>query len=383
MRSITVVRSLAFILLGLALPVTAAPSLGAAPAQVGVAVSITVPPPDLPVYDQPACPADNYIWVPGYWAWDADNGGYYWVPGTWVPAPQPGFLWTPGYWSWSGASFAWVDGYWGPVVGFYGGVNYGFGYFGGGYVGGHWQNNHFYYNRAVNNVNVTVVHNVYNTRVENVTVNRVSYNGGSGGLTVRPTPQQEAIAHQTHVGPVAAQRQQVQDARSNRQLWASVNHGRPPIAATPRAGDFRGNSVVAAREAGTVHNRAAAPAAAKRVNPGTRGSETFNPPKQPNRSAPPKGNAAERTPPANTRETPENPRMNQQPTKHEQNQQKAEQRQEQTQEKQMRSSPAEQPHQSEREQRPAQPEQKKAQPQHETRAPAEKSAPESKDKKQE
>jgi len=35
--------------------------------------------------------------------------------------------------------------YWGPVVGFYGGINYGFGYFGRGYEGGRWEHDHFYY----------------------------------------------------------------------------------------------------------------------------------------------------------------------------------------------------------------------------------------------
>jgi hypothetical protein len=62
----------------------------------GVFVSVTVAPPVLPVYAQPPCPGDGYIWTPGYWAWGPD--GYYWVPGTWVMAPEPGLLWTPGYW---------------------------------------------------------------------------------------------------------------------------------------------------------------------------------------------------------------------------------------------------------------------------------------------
>ena len=68
-----------------------------APAQI-VAVSITVAPPVLPVYDQPPIPAPGYIWTPGYWAWGDD--GYYWVPGTWVEPPAVGLLWTPGYWGW-------------------------------------------------------------------------------------------------------------------------------------------------------------------------------------------------------------------------------------------------------------------------------------------
>src|SRR5262249_9555902 len=256
----TIICSASLVLLGLAIFVVAPPALAATP-QVGVAVSITSPPPDLPVYDQPPCPGGTYIWVPGYWAWDPGFGGYYWVPGTWVLAPEPGLLWTPGYWSWNGISFIWMDGYWGPVVGFYGGVNYGFGYFGRGYVGGRWDHDRFYYNRSVTNVNETVVHNVYNTTVvnNNVTVSPVSYKGGKGGISAQPTPEQEAAMRERHVAPVSAQREQMNEARSNRQLWASENQGRPPIAATPKPLEFKGRNVVAAREAGAVHTNAAAP----------------------------------------------------------------------------------------------------------------------------
>src|SRR5437899_365844 len=92
----------------------------------GVVVQVAIAPPVLPVYVQPACPGDGYIWTPGYWAYGPD--GYYWVPGTWVFAPEPGLLWTPGYWGWNAGFYVWHGGYWGPHIGFYGGVNYGFGY---------------------------------------------------------------------------------------------------------------------------------------------------------------------------------------------------------------------------------------------------------------
>ena len=59
-------------------------------AQLSVAVSFG--PPALPVYVQPPCPAEGYIWTPGYWAYDPDFGDYYWVPGTWVLAPVPGYF---------------------------------------------------------------------------------------------------------------------------------------------------------------------------------------------------------------------------------------------------------------------------------------------------
>jgi hypothetical protein len=221
---------------------------GAALAQIGVGVSVSFGPPELPVYDQPVCPGDGYIWTPGYWAWDGDD--YYWVPGTWVEAPETGFLWTPGYWGWEGSGFLFHEGYWGPQIGFYGGINYGFGYFGHGYEGGRWDNGHFFYNRSVNNVNVTVIHNVYNTTIVNRSETRVSFNGGNGGVNVRASATEEAAARERHVGPVAAQTQHVQAARSNPELRASANHGKPPIAATDRPGSFSGGGVVAAKEGG-------------------------------------------------------------------------------------------------------------------------------------
>jgi hypothetical protein len=218
-------------------------------AQVGIAISIRIAPPELPVYEQPVCPDDGYIWTPGYWSYD-DND-YYWVPGAWVMAPEVGLLWTPGYWGWGDGGYSFNAGYWGPHVGFYGGISYGFGYFGHGYEGGRWDNGHFFYNRSVNNVNVTVVHNVYNTAIvnNNTAVNRVSYNGGSGGVSVRPTAAEVAVTHEQHRPPVAAQTQQVQAARTNPALRASANHGRPPVAATAQPGVISGRGAVAARAA--------------------------------------------------------------------------------------------------------------------------------------
>jgi hypothetical protein len=224
-------------------------SAGASFAQISIAIRIGPPP--LPVYVQPPCPAEGYIWVPGYWAWDNDYDDYYWVPGTWVLAPEVGYLWTPGYWAWGGEGFIFHEGYWGPHVGFYGGIAYGFGYFGEGFEGGRWEGGHFFYNRSVTNVNITNIHNVYNTTVvNNTTVNRISYSGGEGGITARPSSQDEIAARDRHLAPVGAQTEHVQAARGNQNLRASVNRGKPPIAATPRPGAFNEHGVVAAKQAG-------------------------------------------------------------------------------------------------------------------------------------
>ena len=205
-------------------------------------------PPPLPDYEQPPCPEDGYLWTPGYWGWT--GGGYYWVPGTWVQPPRVGVLWTPGYWGFAGGIYAFHAGYWGPHVGFYGGVNYGFGYVGTGFAGGVWVGNHYSYNRAVTNINVTVVHNTYNTTVINHVTNKVSYNGGSGGIAAAPTPQERQFEHEQHVPATPMQQQHTRQAAQNPALFARANGGHPAIAATPRPAAFNAPGVVGARGAG-------------------------------------------------------------------------------------------------------------------------------------
>jgi len=237
-----------------------------------VRITVAFAPPPIPVYEQPLCPAEGYIWVPGYWAWDADLDDYYWVPGTWVLAPEVGFLWTPPWWGWEDGVFLFHEGFWGPVVGFYGGINYGFGYFGVGYVGGRWDNGRFYYNQSVTNVNVTVIRNVYNEHVEIRNESHVSFNGGQGGIDTRPTPTEEAAARDRHLPPPTAQVQHVEAARSDPALRAGTNHGKPPVAATARPGELRGSSVIAAREAGGAYHRPE-----KASGTGARGSDEMTP----------------------------------------------------------------------------------------------------------
>jgi hypothetical protein len=213
-----------------------------------VEMQVREAPPPLPDYEQPPCPEDGYLWAPGYWAWAGAD--YYWVPGTWVQPPRVGVLWTPGYWGFVGGVYAFHVGYWGPHVGFYGGVNYGFGYTGIGFAGGAWQGNHYSYNRAVTNINVTVVHNTYNTTViNNVTVNKVSYNGGAGGVAAAPSAQERQFAQEQHIAPTAMQQQHTQQAAHNPALFSRANGGRPAIAATPRPAAFNGPGVVGTRGA--------------------------------------------------------------------------------------------------------------------------------------
>ena len=189
------------------------------------------PPPELPDYDQPECPAEDEIWTPGYWNYA--SSGYYWVPGAWVLAPYVGALWTPPYWAYVSGRYRLHRGYWAPHVGFYGGINYGYGYTGRGYYGGYWDRGRFAYNRAVTRVNVTVIRNVYNYNVH-VTNIRISYNGGNGGLRAQPTPAEIAVLHERRAAPVPAQLQHARQAANDRAQFAQVNHGRPAMAVAAR-----------------------------------------------------------------------------------------------------------------------------------------------------
>jgi len=295
--------------------------------QAGVFVSVTIAPPVLPVYEQPPIPGPGYIWTPGYWAWD---GSYYWVPGTWVLAPV-GLLWTPGYWGWVDDVYFWHAGYWGPHVGFYGGVNYGFGYGGVGFVGGEWRGGELYYNRSVTNITNTRITNVYNrTVVNDVTVNHTSFNGGPGGIAARPGARELAAEHERHLAPLQMQTAHRTMAAHDNGLRASVNGGRPTIAATERPGVFSGNGVVAAHNSARGGLRTsegpggrgnAAQATRGGIPPGREARGGPMPPARANSFAPPRSAAEEprgrseqprgfQPPPPRTQPRPIEPRVN-------------------------------------------------------------------------
>jgi hypothetical protein len=236
MRIVTATAIVAMSSLGV---LTIAPAASQAQWGFGQGISVGFPPPPLPIYEQPPLPDDGYIWTPGYWAWDPNYGDYYWVPGTWVLPPDEGLLWTPAWWGWSEGSYVFHPGYWGPYVGYYGGIDYGFGYTGYGYQGGYWRDREFFYNRAVNNVRESRITHAFERPVISAPrPNRVSYSGGMGGVVARPTPEQIAAMRERHVAPTAEQARHVQMAASDRSLSAKVNHGAPPITATPRPATF-------------------------------------------------------------------------------------------------------------------------------------------------
>jgi hypothetical protein len=156
-------------------------------------VGATSPPPPLPDVDQPPCPEDGDLWTPGYWAWDGAE--YSWVSGVWVIPPGVEVFWTPGYWGYSGNVFVFHRGYWGPRVGYYGSINYGFGYPGTGYVGGRWVGKVFLYNSAVNHLDASMLRHAYDEPESNHrSASRVSYNGGPGGTSTVASAQDRLAA---------------------------------------------------------------------------------------------------------------------------------------------------------------------------------------------
>jgi hypothetical protein len=214
-----------------------------ASAEVSVGVSVAIGPPPLPYYPQPFSPGINFIWAPGYWAYDPD--GYYWVPGTWVLAPAVGLLWTPGYWGWRDGGYWWHRGYWGPHVGFYGGINYGYGYGGHGYTGGEWRGHSFYYNRAASNVDPGRSRHVYGQPGSGeVQADRVSYNGGAGGIAEHATPEEESFAKEQHRAATNRQAKHAQKAMQASGQRFSTANARPAVAATERPGKFSGSGAV-------------------------------------------------------------------------------------------------------------------------------------------
>jgi len=222
----------------------------------------TEAPPPLADDNQPPSPTEGYLWTPGYWAWV--GGGYYWVPGVWVQPPRVGVLWTPGYWGFVGAFYVFHRGYWGTHIGYYGGINYGFGYAGVGFAGGRWVGNSFAYNRAVNNVNLNIVRNTYSEAViNNASVNRVSYSGGPGGTTAVPTAQERAAGAEPHIPPTSLQHQIALQAVRNAAPVAQPNSGSLTMAAMHTPATSNAPRVVGA------HGGTASPPAHVTVAPST------------------------------------------------------------------------------------------------------------------
>jgi hypothetical protein len=189
-------------------------------------------------------------------------------------------LWTPGYWAFVGSAYLFHQGYWGEHVGFYGGVNYGYGYNGLGYQGGRWEGNRFVYNTTVNNFGAVRVANVYSENVAAAPgAARVSYNGGPGGIALKPTPEQERLTTEAHVKPTPLQVTQARTASMEGTQFRSANQGKPAVAATARPGEFKGPGAVPAKAAGSAEiHEGPAPSALPALNGGEKAPQGVKPP---------------------------------------------------------------------------------------------------------
>lgn len=200
---------------------------------INVVKSDTTPPP-LPDEDQPTLAQDGYLWTPGYWYWREPR--YVWIPGAWARPPQVGLLWTPAYWGRAGAVYVFHPGCWGSTVGYYGGINYGFGYGGNGYNGGHWVGDSFAYNTMVNHVDSAVAHHTYSESFSSQGVRGgPSYVGTThaGGGTRAMSPRQAA----PRVAANAATTATAPRAREAAPMPVAINNAvsvaKPPPPSTP------------------------------------------------------------------------------------------------------------------------------------------------------
>ena len=175
-------------------------------------------------------PTPGYLWVPGYWAWDNDIG-YYWVPGTWVLPPEPEHL------------DARILGLGRRVLRFSRRV-----------LGtahrllwrsrlrfrlrwrrlrrrllAQWR--FFLQPNSQQHLKVAIT-NVYSKTIIINNRTNVSFNGGAGGTTTKPTPEQLAIAQEHHVAATANQTRHAQEAAKDPALSLANNHGHPTVAAT-------------------------------------------------------------------------------------------------------------------------------------------------------
>jgi hypothetical protein len=73
-----------------------------------VAVYGPPPPPRAEVFI--TSPGASFVWIPGYWHWQA--GGYAWVGGAWRVPPHRGAIWVGPRYEARGHGWVYVRGHW-------------------------------------------------------------------------------------------------------------------------------------------------------------------------------------------------------------------------------------------------------------------------------
>ena len=65
--------------------------------------------PTEPVYERPAAPYADAVWIDGDWTWN--GGSYVYVRGHW-DHPRAGHTWVRGNWEHTNRGYRWHRGYW-------------------------------------------------------------------------------------------------------------------------------------------------------------------------------------------------------------------------------------------------------------------------------
>ena len=63
------------------------------------------------VIKRPTFNKSGYIWIEGYWKWNAFFGRYTWQKARWMKIKRNHY-WVPGFWEITPGGFFWVKGYW-------------------------------------------------------------------------------------------------------------------------------------------------------------------------------------------------------------------------------------------------------------------------------
>ncbi len=79
---------------------------------VGFGIRVNVPPPPLRAEVVVVQPGPGYVWVPGYWDWDAPRGEYLWIAGAWTRPPHRHAVWVGPRWERRGRESFFLRGHW-------------------------------------------------------------------------------------------------------------------------------------------------------------------------------------------------------------------------------------------------------------------------------
>lgn len=75
-------------------------------------VVVRVRPPALRHEVRPVRPGPRYVWIGGYYRWDAGARAHVWEAGRWELPPRPGVRWVAHRWERRGNGWVFVEGGW-------------------------------------------------------------------------------------------------------------------------------------------------------------------------------------------------------------------------------------------------------------------------------